>query len=244
MLSFIKVIFISFILLPLPALAGSDADGRVIAEGGRLYDKWWAEYDLKKPSTTHPAYPGIAKQKGANTWRCKECHGWDYRGREGAYSKGSHFTGIRGITAYAGRETGEIMAILKNKVHRYDEVMLDYGLLRIALFVSKGQFDIGPYLNGKTKKVSGDIRRGKSIFKKYCVDCHGRDGRERNFKDKHKPEYVGTVANKNPWEAMHKIRNGHPDAFVMGDPMPNMLSLIGAQVQVDLLAYMQTLPKK
>ena len=244
MLAYIKVILVSFILLPLPALAGSDAEGRVIAEGGRLYDKWWAEYDLKKPVSTHPSYPAIGKKKGAATWRCKECHGWDYRGSEGAYSKGGHFTGIRGITAYAGRETSEIMAILKNKVHSYDEVMLDHGLLRIALFVSKGQFDIGPHLDRKTKKVSGDIKVGKRIFKKYCVDCHGRDGRERNFKNRKNPEYIGTIADKNPWETMHKLRNGHPNAFVMGDAMPNMISEIGIQVQVDLLAYMQTLPTK
>ena len=244
MLVSIKVILVSFVLLPLPALAGADAEGEVIAEGGRLYDKWWAEYDLKKPTSTHPAYPATGIKKGASTWRCKECHGWDYRGREGAYSKGSHFTGIRGITAYAGRDTNEILSILKNEVHRYGDVMLDYGLLRVALFVSKGQFDISPYLDKKTKKVSGNIKRGKEVFNERCMDCHGRDGRERNFKNRKNPEYIGTLANKNPWETMHKIRHGHPGAFVMGDAMPSMITQIGTQVQVDLLAYMQSLPEK
>ena len=244
MLLSIKVILVSFVLLPLPALAGADAEGEVIAEGGRLYDKWWAEYDLKKPSSTHPAYPATGKKKGASTWRCKECHGWDYRGSEGAYRKGSHFTGVRGINAYAGRDPNVIMDILKNSVHRYDKVMQDFGLLRIALFVSKGQFDINPSLDKKTNKVSGDIKRGKEVFNNRCMDCHGRDGRKRNFKDSLNPEYIGTLANKNPWEAIHKLRNGHPGAFVMGDAMPNMISQIGTQVQIDLLAYMQTLPRK
>ena len=31
------------------------------------------------------------------TWRCKECHGWDYRGAPGAYSIGSDFTGIMDV---------------------------------------------------------------------------------------------------------------------------------------------------
>lgn len=244
-----KIIFRIFVMVvPLNLFfssylyAGSDEEGRVIAEGGRLYDKWWEEYDLKKPETTHSAYPSSGKKKGAATWRCKECHGWDYKGRNGAYGKGSHFTGIKGVNAYAGREPSAIMDILKNDTHNFDNVMLDFGLMRVALFVARGQVDISKHVNSKTKQVSGDIRRGKQIYTKHCVDCHGKDGRERNFKNDDKPEYVGTVANKNPWEAMHKLRNGHPGAFVMGDPMPNMISVIGFQPQIDLLAYMQTLP--
>lgn len=244
MLYFVKVILVSLALIPFPILVSAEEESEVIAEGGRLYDKWWAEYDLRKPTTTHPSYPKTGKQKGANTWRCKECHGWDYRGREGAYSKGGHFTGIQGITAYAGHQPNEIMAILKNGTHRYDQVMLDHGLLRLAVFVSKGQFDISPFLDKTSKNVSGDIKHGKVVFTEHCIDCHGRDGRKRNFKSKKNPEYVGTLANKNPWEAMHKLRNGHPGAFVMMDAMPNMISEINIQAQVDLLAYMQTLPIK
>jgi thiosulfate dehydrogenase len=41
--------------------------------GGRLYDEWWVNTDLTKPSGTHPAYPANGKKKGAATWRCKEC---------------------------------------------------------------------------------------------------------------------------------------------------------------------------
>ena len=236
-----NIVLFFFLVFSFPISAGSDTEGRIIAEGGRLYDKWWEEYDLNKPSTTNPAYPASGRKKGAATWRCKECHGWDYRGRRGAYGKGSHFTGIKGIDAYAGREPSLIVNILKNDLHNFDEVMLDYGLLRVAQFVSKGQVDISPYIKKGTKKVNGDIRRGKQVFKKHCVDCHGSDGRERNFKDDNDPEYVGTVAIKNPWEAMHKLRNGHPGAFVMGDPMPSMILEIGLQSQIDLLAYLQTL---
>jgi len=74
----------------------------VIAEGGRLYDKWWSELELKEPRETHPAYPTIGKKRDASTWRCKECHGWDYKGKDGAYGKGSHFTGIPEIRSYVG----------------------------------------------------------------------------------------------------------------------------------------------
>lgn len=239
------LVLVLYVILFIPvAIADSDDELDTIAEGGRLYDKWWEEYDLKKPATTHPSYPASGKKKGAATWRCKECHGWDYKGRNGAYGKGSHFTGIRGITSYAGHEPSAIVSILKNDIHRFDTVMLDYGLLRIALFVSKGQVDISKYVDKKTRKVNGNLRRGQSIFNESCKECHGRDGMERNFKDDNNPEYIGTVANKNPWEAMHKLRNGHPGAFVMGDAMPNMNEEISFREQLDLLTYMQTLPEK
>jgi len=28
-------------------------------------------------------------RSGKDTWRCKECHGWDYMGVDGAYGSGS-----------------------------------------------------------------------------------------------------------------------------------------------------------
>lgn len=247
MLDYMKVILISAgLCMSWSGVADPDYDDEleIIAEGGRIYDKWWAEYGLKEPSSTHPSYPSAGKKKGAATWRCKECHGWDYRGRQGVYGKGSHFTGIGGIDAYAGRDPAMIVNILKDRIHRYDEVMLDYGLMRVAMFVSRGQVDISQHLNMKTNKVKGDIRRGEQIFNKTCKECHGRDGRARNFKDDKNPEYIGTVANKNPWEAIHKLRNGHPGAFVMGEPMPNMNEEISFDDQINLLSYLQTLPEK
>lgn len=234
--------FITLAMFIYPVYAESDTD--IVAEGGRLYDKWWEEYDLKKPSLTHPSYPARGQKKGADTWRCKECHGWDYKGVQGAYGKGSHYTGIRGISRYAGKPESKILAILKNATHRFDDVMLDYGLLRIARFVSKGQVDISAKIDKNRKVIGGDLRRGKQIFNDSCKECHGRDGRERNFKDRHNPEYIGTVANKNPLEVMHKIRNGQPGAFVMGDSMPHMNGDLSLREQLDLLAYMQSLPVK
>ena len=67
-----------------------------IKNGALLYDNW---PKIKKAdiSDTHPLYPATSKKSGKSTWRCKECHGWDYIGKDGRYSKGSHYTGISGI---------------------------------------------------------------------------------------------------------------------------------------------------
>ena len=51
---------------------------------------------------------------------------------------------------------------------------------------------------------------------------------------------VGTLANDNPWETLHKIRFGHP-----GTPMPRTLELgWSTQDAVDVLGYTQTLPEE
>lgn len=71
-----------------------------IARGGRLYDKWFAENKAAKPTADHPAYTVKDGKYGKDaSWRCKECHGWDYLGKDGAYAKGGHATGIKGIGA-------------------------------------------------------------------------------------------------------------------------------------------------
>ena len=74
---------------------GANADA---ARGGQLWDKWWAVNGGGEPTTTMPVYDDWSGTKsGSTTWRCKECHGWDYMGRDGAYASGSHYSGIAGV---------------------------------------------------------------------------------------------------------------------------------------------------
>jgi len=69
------------------------------SRGGQLYDNWWkTTIDTEKPKKDHPLWKeqSTNKRSGYDTYRCKECHGWDYRGKDGAYGKGSHYTGFKG----------------------------------------------------------------------------------------------------------------------------------------------------
>jgi thiosulfate dehydrogenase len=245
---------------------GSKEEARIIAQGGRLYDKWWQELDLSKPNGTHPAYPATGKQKGAATWRCKECHGWDYRGGAGAYKKGSHHTGITGVHGLHDGDEQVVRGILRDKTHGFTSVLPDEALRKIARFVVAGQVDIRQHVDARTKQVRGDRVAGRKIFKSICARCHGPEGNDMNFsRDANDPEYLGTVASKNPWEAIHKLRNGHPGAFMdhehmhmsrnimmrhhqglikMGDSMPFMREKLSLQQQIDLLSYLQTLPAR
>ena len=211
-----------------------------VARGGRLYDKWWAELGKGAPKGTHPAYPGTGKKSGSATWRCKECHGWDHRGRTGAYGEGSHYTGIGGTLGMMNRLPEEAVMVMTDATHGYDKVLGPADLQALAWYLTKSQIvHIERYIDDESRHVNGNPFQGGRVFLSICARCHGEDGKLINFKAGEYgagPEYVGTVARKNPWEALHKIRYGHA-----GQPMPSLLPF-GLRVQLDVLAFAQTLP--
>lgn len=204
-----------------------------MARGGRLYDKWFAENKAPKPTTDHPAYPHKGGKYGKDaSWRCKECHGWDYKGKDGAYAKGGHATGIKGINGAAGKDPAAIVAILKDKNHGYTEAMLSAKDMNdLALFVSKGQVDMGKYVDSATNKPRGNGAKGEAYYNTLCAGCHGIDGK----KIKDAPP-LGSVAN-NGVEMLHKILNGQP-----GEAMPALRAL-DPQIAADIAVHLQTLPK-
>jgi cytochrome c553 len=207
-----------------------------IARGGKLYDKWFKVIDQDSPSESHPLYPSdkkYAEKPGAN-WRCKECHGWDYKGVNGAYSDGKHSTGIKGIDGMAGADPAEIIAVLKGSDHGYADKMEQQDFDDLAMFVSKGQVDMSKYIDYASKEPkAGDKTKGAAYFNTICIGCHRKDGSRP--KDMEKP--LGAQMG-NPQEVMHKILNGQP-----GEKMPALRAL-DRQVIVDLLAHMKTLPKE
>jgi mono/diheme cytochrome c family protein len=205
-----------------------------ISRGGRLYDDWFKEIRKAPFESTHPAYPEAGRQKGPASWRCKECHGWDYKGRNGVYGKGEHFTGIKGIEDMAGADRQAIVAVLKNETHALTVLdLLDERDFRdLADFVASGQVDMDRYIDRASAKVRGDATRRRAYYQNICANCHGRDGlRIRAIPP------LGKVATENPWEALHNILNGHPNA-----EMPPLRVLDDMQTLIDVLAYMQTFP--
>ena len=205
-----------------------------IARGGRLYDKFFAENKMAKPDTDHAAYPHKGGKYGKDvSWRCKECHGWDYKGKDGAYATGGHATGIKGVTGAAGKDPAAIVAVMKDAKHGYgDKQMSAKDMNDLALFVSKGQVDTTKYIDSAAKKAKGNVAKGEVYFNTICAGCHGTDGKKVKDADP-----LGAAAG-NPWEILHKVLNGHP-----GESMPALRAL-DIQISVDLSAYVQTLPAK
>ncbi len=214
-------------------------DTWTLAAGGRIYDRWWNALDREEPTTTHPAYPASGKASGSSTWRCKECHGWDYRGKDGRYGSGSHATGIKGIDGAKGRDPGEIAALLRAEPHGYTADMIrDDELARVAAFVSRGQDDVARFVDPASGEVNGNPEHGKAIFQTVCAACHGFDGTLLNWGTAEEPAYIGTEANAAPDEVFHKIRNSHPGAAMVN------LRAFDLQDAANVLAYSKTLPQK
>jgi cytochrome c553 len=208
-----------------------------IARGGQLYDNWMSVTEREPPEGTHPAYPAEGQTSGSSTWRCKECHGWDYMGAAGAYGSGSHSTGIKGVRGVDGMDPEAIHEIIMDDTHGLTEEFRPHSAMeKLALFLSRGQIDMDRYIDRESKIARGNPRRGAAEFQTICAVCHGVDGTAINFSDEAKPEYVGTVCAENPWEALHKIRFGQPGV--------GMIAMIALDIedQVDLLSYCQTLP--
>ena len=226
----LAAIFAGIVCIPTAFAAETES---AVARGGRLYDKFWAENKGAKPEADHAAYPHKGGKYGKDaSWRCKECHGWDYMGKDGAYSSGGHATGIKGIRAAAGKDVAAIVAVLKDKTHGYtDQHLSAKDFNDVALFVSTGQVDMDKYIDRAGKKSKGDAGKGEVYFNTICAGCHGTDGKKIKDAD------PLAAAAGNPWELLHKVLNGHP-----GESMPALRAL-DPQIAADLVAHMQTLPR-
>lgn len=211
----------------------------ILSSGGRIYDNWWNALDRDPPESTHPSYPATGSKSGATTWRCKECHGWDYQGADGVYSSGSHYTGIRGIYGAVGGNESGIAAMLRESTHGYTSDMInDEEMERLAAFVSRGQVDMSKYVDLETRAIKwGDLNRGRSIFQGICAACHGFDGRAMDWGDADESAFVGTEAVAAPDEVFGKIMNGHPGVAMIN------LRPFGADAVLDALSYAATLPQ-
>ncbi len=205
-----------------------------IANGGRLYDDWQVHTGGQRQALPHPAYPPKAYYASAasETWRCKECHGWDYQGNQGQYAKGNHATGIKGVRAFAGADPETIMRTLQSSSHLYGAVLQHRDLQDLANFVSYGQVDMDGIIDPRSGLSRGDATRGAAHYRTMCASCHGLEGR---FVAK---RHVGRIAREDPWHAAHNMLNGHPD-----DTMP-ALREIEQKVISDMLAHMQTLQER
>ena len=214
--------------------ASADDIESSLVRGAKLYDKWFGVIKADKPKDTHDAWPASnTKKKGDTTWRCKSCHGWDYKGKDGAYSSGSYKTGIKGINALAGADTAKIITVLKDKAHKLEGKMGDQDFMDLALFVSKGQVDMSEYIDLANKSLkSGNATQGAKYYVTLCAQCHGKDGRLPKDMGKTLGAQMG-----NPWEVMHKILNGQP-----GEQMPALRAL-DRTVVVDIMAHLNALPK-
>ncbi len=216
--------------------------------GGLLYDKWWAVNGATAPTTDLAQWSTQTtnSRSGSDTWRCKECHGWDYQGVAGAYSSGSHKTGFAGVYAARLEPADHVFEHIETEAHDFSAVLSDDDLLDLTKFITTELINVGTYVDLTTKASNGDATAGKVLYESTdattgggCITCHGENGLTLNFGSTDDPEYLGGLANGNPWETLHKIRFGHP-----GSLMPSTVAkgLTTAEAN-NIMSYAQTLPE-
>jgi thiosulfate dehydrogenase len=224
---------------------GEPPSGEDIVRGALLYDKWYAVLGVAPPEGEMPIWgrQGTNTRSGPDTWRCSECHGWDYRGANGAYGSGSHYTGFPDVlTLAAGLPAEEIVAHLKGSkdpAHDFSAHLDEAALAQLAAFLKYGAIDDSRYIDPISLQViGGDAAHGRELYEATCVSCHGTDGRQIVFRSEGVDESLGAVAVRDPWRFLHRTRFG-----TAGTAMP-----VGYNLQWtpedgrDILAHAQTLP--
>jgi thiosulfate dehydrogenase len=232
---------------PVTPPAATQISPAEIALGGRLYDDWMKTAAIAAPAGNAPLWANQTTntRTGKDTWRCKECHGWDYKGKDGAYGKGSHATGFPGVNGAATKTLAELTAILKGSAdtkHDFSTYLNGDQISALATFIiEKAGIDETQYIDYSTKKPkAADAAKGKQLYESTCAACHGTDGKMLNFGDAAEPEFAGTIALDNPWEFIHKVQFGQP-----GEAMPAGIEQQKTiQDALDILAHAQTLPDK
>ncbi|MGH1347614.1 MAG: hypothetical protein ACRBN8_39015 [Nannocystales bacterium] len=267
------------LLLPLACSSGCaetedpvDAyDSADLHEGGRLYDRIWAETPSEDFTGDHPlwaARPDTSSSGvgGTETWRCKECHGWDYLGVDGQYGTGNHRTGFPGILRTQLSPLG-LFDLLSEEPgenpagHAYGRFLSDRELWDLVRFCLEGAVSTSDIIDDSGSFVPAPPP-GEALFadgigsEPSCASCHGGsgqtmphvdDGHEDDAEESEEPEEelepehletIGSVARENPWEFHHKARFGHP-----GSPMHGFQKGGASHEDIGALgAFAQSLP--
>lgn len=234
--------------------------------GGRMYDKWWSQEDGTMPAapaetaTTHELWPATNTAKsGETTWRCKSCHGWDYRGAAGAYGdpNSSYFTEIAGIIPitdgpqptlttpeeiYNFLHDGLVGDVSHGLGALIEQDMAFYALTKFVVTMQEeaaAARSPADFIDDVTKETTGVAADGEMHYAMTateggCVECHGADGRLLDFADGNPAtlpnEFIDTYANGNPWETLHKIRFGQPGSSPFMTGLQDIAGLAGQDI--------------
>jgi len=241
------------LLAGLVALATQHAFGAVHAQlpgdpiaGGRIYDNWMIALDAPIPLGNHPLWDNqdFNQRSGVITWRCAECHGWDYKGANGAYGSFSdHYTGFRGLENTVGASQAEVIDWLDGSNHdEHNFLALTNSTVMndLAAFLRTQQIDTDLIIDPSTGEALGEGSSGSDSYLRACASCHGEAGDEINFGTTADPIYLGDRAMADPWYTVHKMRFGIPSGGLM--PASEDLGWSLSKV-ADVLAHMQTLAR-
>jgi thiosulfate dehydrogenase len=212
-----------------------------VARGARLYDQWWSEVGTSAPSTTHPADAAASSSEagttevGRSTWRCADCHGWDYQGASGPSARGASRAGVGSLLDAAKRPSQALFEAIRGlgTPHDFAASLTPADVWDLVAFVRHGVADTSPSVCGGGF-AQGNATTGGPLFTASCATCHGADGKAFELEG---GKGLGELAKSDPWRVLHAIRWGVP-----GTEMPSLWAEgCTDAAQADLLTYVQSL---
>lgn len=243
-LAVLTLILILIAIIPARTAYSQDQPVGDPLRGGRLYAAWDNLAGTDLPQDFHPLWP--VNTAGAFpvrfTWRCVNCHGWDYMG---SHSR-NFLTALRvmqypDMFGMVNQPAEDILPLLTGKItseHDFSAYLDEQDLLDLSAFLSSGLTLPDLVADWETFQVQGTLQTGEQYFGQFCASCHGFEGEKINLNTAQNPLFLGDMAWTNPWRIAHIIRFGHLNTRV---PPAEMLQISFSQ-QIDILAYTQTLP--
>lgn len=187
--------------------------------GAQLYDDWPRALRLAGPFQRHPLWSGSSNVRAQETWRCVNCHGWDFRGSAGVGGDLGVVGDVPGLRHLVGAGVSDIRAMIRNDRHGFSSVPLNPEALNyLAGFLAKGQ-TATVELVGRARTLGVDRAAGGERYASVCQICHGPDGDALNLGTERAPETLSTLARRLPWRFLHTVRFGH------GGIMPSFTTL-------------------
>ena len=212
--------------------------------GAQLYDNWMAVLDMNAPDGNSPFWylQDTNKLEGEDTWRCQECHGWDYKGSEGAFANGNHVTGFIGIQNMIGKSNEEIINYLNgtnNLEHDFSEYLSEKDMNDLAAFMQTKQVDLKLLVDYDTRQIIGHKENGAVYYQETCQECHGEKGNNIIISHDGFMMYISDLAYVDPWQAIHHARFGKPMM-----EFNHAFEEFGLSIYkiADIFSYVQTLP--
>ena len=142
-----------------------------------------------------------------------------------------------GLGRLAGTDPRWIAGILRDRVHQYSlEMIPAAAAAELAFFISSGLIDMDRYIDPNTGEPRGDAERGRVIYQNVCAACHNFSGDAAIYGEADDLRTLGAIANANPWQAMHKMRNGQPGADMLA------MRVFDDALVADVIAYLRMLP--
>lgn len=221
-------------ILPSQAHAGLEPSH---VRGARIYDDFTIELAATVPGPNPLlalANEPTAGVTDTDSWRCSQCHGFDYEGGVFTFNNGATNNLLEIVYDVRWRDEGYIADFLFTgfdawdgtavvNVHNYSTLLTPQAIVDVSDFVANELYDTHMYVRAASNGSLGDHMNGMALYNSVppvngaippiirvnganfnCVDCHGADGLLVAGVD------LYNVAWTDPFMFMHRVLFGSP----------------------------------